>query len=97
MGVRESRERESVRAETILIGHDDQSVTPAGELAERGEHTRHEAYLGERVDLGVRGLLNQRAVTVEEKCRAPHVQASSSQSFSPGVPTLIRSASESPG
>src|SRR5579863_10734044 len=58
MGVREPRERESVRAETILIGHDDQSVTPAGELAERGEHTRHEAYLGERVDLGVRGLLN---------------------------------------
>ena len=85
------------RTEPVLIRHDDEPESAALQLAQRGKHTRHEAQLFERIDLLIGGLLDERAVAIDEDdARAAHRSASSSRSFCSGVPTVILSARASP-
>ena len=54
-------------AEPVLVGRQDQFVPQAGQGLEAADGARDEAEFGEGIDLFVRGLADDRAVTVDEQ------------------------------
>src|SRR6185437_16105231 len=95
----ECRARERAGAEPVLVGHHHEAKAAALQLCKRSEHARQEAHLLQGVHLLVRRLLDQRAVAIDQqnsRARA-HRSASSSLSFWPTEPTLMRSALPNPG
>ncbi len=55
-----------VGAQAILVGHDDQPESVAGQFLQRRKHAGHEADLLQAVDLFVRRFLDQGAVVINE-------------------------------
>jgi len=84
-------------AESVLVRDHDEAVTTARGFRERGEHPGHEAHPGEALERALGGLLDERAVPVDEQSRGAHRHASSNRSFCAAVPTVIRSDCGSPG
>src|SRR3954462_1174444 len=61
------------RAETVLVGDHDQSISSRGEFLQRREYIRHETDFFQAVDLLIGRFLDQRAITIDEQHLARHL------------------------
>ena len=97
--------RERVGAQTILIGHHHEVVAGVAQTQHRRDHAIDQRQLVISIDLEIRRLANQGAVAVDEQngldrthaAACCDCSAANTASFSSGRPTVIRSASPSPG
>ncbi len=99
LGSREIRCRKRLRAQAVLVGDHREAVAARLKIVQRGKYAGQETDLGERVDLLVRRLLDERAIAVDEKNRSKgaHCSASSRRWFCSTDPIVIRRHSPKPG
>jgi hypothetical protein len=94
--------RKTVGAEAVLIGHQHELETGIAQFQHRRDHARDQAQFFVRIDLEIGRFLDQGAVAIHEQ-DAAHAATSVlrnapiTASFSPALPTLMRSASCSVG